>query len=66
MKLFEAIYYGEKPNVQKFIEKYKDVELQKEQIGYEFPHLKVQIDNMKDKEMKKRLLDVFEIIEREF
>ena len=66
LKLFEAIYHGKEPDVKKFIEKYKNVELQKDQVGYEFPHLKIWIDNMKDKAMKKRLTEAFKMIEKQF
>ena len=66
LKLFEAIYHGKEPDVKKFVEQYKNVELQKDQVGYEFPHLKIWIDNMKDKALKKRLTEAFKMIEKEF
>jgi len=66
LKLFEAIYHGKEPNIQKFIEKFKNVKLQKEQIGYEFPHLKIWIEHMEDKKMKKKLMELFKIIDKQF
>jgi len=66
LKLFELTYQGKNPNVQEFIEKYKNVKIQKERIGYDFPHLKVWIDSMEYKDMKKRLMKLYKEIEKQF
>jgi len=66
LKLFEQTYHGKNPNIQEFIEKCKNVKIQKEQIGYDFPHLKVWINNMQDKAMKKRLMKLYIEIEKHF
>jgi len=66
LKLFELTYHGKNPNIQEFIEKYKNVKIQKEQIGYDFPHLKVWINNMQDKTMKKRLMKLYREIQKHF
>jgi len=66
IKLFEEIYHKKEPNVDAFIEKYRGITLYKGELGYDFPHLKVWIDTMDDKEMKEKLLDAYEKIKKEY
>ena len=66
VKLFEEIYHKKEPNVDEFIEKYKGTTLYKEELGYDFPHLKVWIDTMEDREMKQNLLSAYEKIRKNF
>ena len=66
VKLFEETYQGKEPNIEAFIKKYRGTGLYKGGLGYDFPHIKVWIDTMEDKEMKQKLLRAYEILGREF